>query len=182
VNKNARTIVGLAIIALGVVFLLGTVFRVNVWAFCWPFALIAVGVWLLIRPSMVGPGTRIEQRVLGDVRREGAWDVQDEEFWIGVGNLRLDMTKAALPAGETKIRAFGFVGDLDLILPQDVGVSVSSWAFVTDGTVFGKKEESFVVPLQVASEGYEAAEYKLQVETYFFVSELTIERTQPYGA
>jgi lia operon protein LiaF len=172
----------LAIIVLGVVFLLGTVFRVNVWAFCWPIGLIAIGVWLLIRPSMVSPGTRIEQKVLGDVQRNGAWDVVDEEFWIGVGNLRLDMAKAAIPTGKTQIRAFGLVGDVDLIVPQGVGVSVSSWAFVTDGTVFGKKGQSFVAPFQVASEGYERAERKLQVETFFFVSDLMIKRALQYDA
>jgi predicted membrane protein len=175
-RNQGRMIVGLAIIAIGLVFLIGTVFEVNVWAFCWPVGLIAVGVWLLIRPSMVGPGTRIEQKVLGDIRRDGAWDVVDEEIWLGVGNLRLDMTEATVPTGETQVRVFGFVGDVDLIVPEGVAVSVSSWAFLTDGKVFGAKEQSFVVPLQAASDDYETAERKVRVESYFFVNDLTIKR------
>jgi predicted membrane protein len=169
-------IVGLAIIGLGVVFLAGTVFRVNVWAFCWPLGLIGVGIWLLVRPSMVGPGTRVEQKVLGDVRRTGAWDVAQEEIWLGVGDVRLDMTEATVPTGETQIRVYGFVGDVDLIVPEGVGVSVSSWAVLTDGKVFGKKEQSFVVPLQATSDDYETAQRQVRLEAYFLVNELTVRR------
>ena len=173
-NNRGRMIFGLAVIGLGLVFLIGTVFRVNVWAFCWPLGLIAVGIWLLIRPSMVGADTRIAQKVLGDIRRSGAWDVVDEEIWLGVGDVRLDMTEAAVPTGETRVRVYGFVCDVDLIVPQGVGVSVSSWAFLTDGKVFGKKEQSFVVPLQAASDDYETTQRKVRFEMYFFVNDLTV--------
>ena len=64
-----------------------------------------------------------------------------------------------------------------VIVPQGIGVSVSSWAFVTDGKVFGKKEESFVTPLNVESEDYPTAERRVQLETYFFVNDLTVKRT-----
>jgi lia operon protein LiaF len=175
-RNQGRTIIGLVIIGIGLVFLLGAVFRVNVWAFCWPVGLIAVGAWLLIRPSMVGPGTRVEQKVLGDVRRTGAWDVVEEEIWLGVGDVRLDMTQATVPTGETRICVYGLVGDVDLIVPEGIGVSVSSWAFLTDGKVFGRKEQSFVTPLQATSDDYEIADRKVQVETYFFVNDLTVKR------
>jgi lia operon protein LiaF len=176
VRKQQSAIIGLAIIAVGLVFLIGTVFRVNVWAFCWPIGLIAVGVWLLIRPAMVGPDTRIVQRVLGDIRRDGAWDVVDEEIWLAVGDVRLDLTEATVPAGETNIRVYGLVGDVRLIVPEGVGVSVSSWAFVSEGRVFGQKEETYVTPLQMASDDYETTDRKVRVELYAFVNELSVRR------
>ena len=175
-RNQSRVIVGVVVIAIGFLFLFGSVFRINVWAICWPVGLIAVGVWLLVRPSMVGPGTRLEQKVLGDIRRDGAWDVVEEEIWLGVGDLRLDMTDATVPTGETRLRVFGFVGDVNLVVPEGIGVSISSWAFLTEGKVFGKAEESFVVPLQAESDGYVSAERRIRVETYFFVHDLKVER------
>jgi len=176
VRNQGRVVAGIAIIGIGLLFLIGTVFRVNVWAFCLPIGLIVAGAWLLLRPSMVGPDTRIHQKVLGDIRRSGAWDVVDEEIWIGVGDVRLDLTEATVPTGESKVQIFGLVGDVDLIVPQEVGVSVSSWAFATDGKIFGEKEASFVVPLNVESDGYEMAERRIHLETYFFVNDLTVKR------
>jgi lia operon protein LiaF len=176
VRNQGRVVAGIAIIGIGLLFLVGTVFRVNVWAFCLPIGLIVMGAWLLLRPSMVGPDTRIHQKVLGDIRRKGAWDVVDEEIWLGVGDVRLDLTEATVPTGEPRIQVFGLVGDVDVIVPQGIGVSVASWAFVTDGKVFGKKEESFVVPLNVESDNYETAERRVQLETYFFVNDLTVKR------
>jgi predicted membrane protein len=176
VEDRGRLFIGIVLIALGLAFLIGTVFRVNVWAFCWPVGLIVVGVWMLLRPYMVGPDTAIRQKVLGDIRRSGAWDVVDEEIWIGVGNVRLDVTGATIPSGETKIQLFGFVGDVDLILPEGVGVSISSTAFVTDGKVFGQKQERFVVPLRLDSDDYETAERRIRLETLFFVTDLDVRR------
>jgi predicted membrane protein len=170
------TIIGLAIIGVGLMFLIGTVFQVNVWAFCWPIGLIAAGVWLLVRPSMVGAGVRVEQRVLGDVRRSGAWDVVDEEIWLGVGDVRLDLLEATVPSGETKVRVFGLVGDVDVIVPAGVQVAVSSWAFLTEGEVFGEKVQRFVTPLEVESDDYETAERRLRVETFFLVNDLAVKR------
>ena len=180
-SDRGRMIVGLIIIGIGVVFLIGTVFQVNVWAFCWPVGLIAVGIWLLIRPSMVGPDTRLAQRVLGDIRRTGAWDVVKEEIWLGVGDVRLDMTEATVPTGETQISMYGLVGDVDLIVPEGVGVSVSSWAFLTDGKIFGKSQQSFVAPLQATSDDYELSERRIRLEVYFFVNDLTVRRAWPNG-
>jgi predicted membrane protein len=174
VRNQGRIVAGIAIIGIGLLFLVGTVFRVNVWAFCLPIGLIVIGAWMLLRPSMVGPDVRISQKVLGDIRRKGAWDVVDEEIWLGVGDVRLDLTEATIPTGEPKIQIYGFVGDVDLIVPQGIGVSVSSWAFFTDGKVFGKKHESFVMPLNVESDDYSTAERRVHLETYFFVTDLTV--------
>ena len=176
-RNQGRVVAGIAFIGIGLLFLVGTVFRVDVWAFCLPIGLIVAGAWLLLRPSMVGPDTRVQQKVLGDIRRKGAWDVVDEEIWLGVGDVRLDLTEATIPTGESRIQVFGLVGSVALIVPQGIGVSVSSWAFVTDGKVFGKKEESFVTPLNVESEDYPTAERRVQLETYFFVNDLTVKRT-----
>jgi lia operon protein LiaF len=177
-NKG-QVLIGILFILIGLLFLIGTVFDVDVGVFCFPLALIGIGVWLLVRPHMVGPGTAIQQKVLGDIRRDGAWEVVDEEFWIGVGDVDLDMTGAEIPIGETRLRVFGFVGDVDVLVPEGVGVSVSSMAFLTNGKILGRRQESFVTPVRVASDDYEAAERKVRLETTFFVTELKVRRKSP---
>ena len=159
-----QILIGSTITLIGLAFLIGAIFDIDVGTFCFPVGLILIGVFMLLRPRLIGPKTGTQFRLLGDVRRYGRWQVTDEEIWLGVGDVRLDLSEATIPTGEPRIQIFGFVGDVDLIVPQGIGVSISSWAFVTDGKVFGKKEESFVTPLTVESEDYETAERRVQLE------------------
>jgi len=167
-----QVIFGILIILIGLMFLLGNFFDVDVGALCFPTALILIGVWLLIRPRLVGPDTALRMRIFGPIRRSGAWRVGDEEIWLLIGDVYLDMTQAEIPPGETHVRVFAFISNVRLLVPQDVGVSASSMAFITDTRVFGQKRGGFVIPSHVTSEGYENAGRKVQVETISFIADV----------
>lgn len=175
-RNQSQLVVGVIILLLGLIFLIGNLFNINVWAFIWPFILIVLGLWLLFRPRLVSTGTAINFHPLGDVQRRGTWSVADEEIWMFVGDITLDFTNATLPPGETKLRVIGFVTDIDVFLPAEVGLSISSTAFLTDAKVFGEKNERFLIPVNVVSDNYEAAERKIHLETVLFVADLTAER------
>lgn len=173
-RNQGQLILGVLVITIGAVFLIGNILDVNVWTFCWPVGLIGLGVWLLVRPRMVGSDTAVRQKLIGDVRIRGDWQVADEEFWVGIGDVRLDMTDAEIPLGETRIRTFGFVGDITLRVPQDVGVSVSTSAFISEVKGLGKKRESFLTPIKAESDNYKTAERKINVDAAFFVGDVKI--------
>jgi hypothetical protein len=175
-RKQWQVLVGLALILVGLTLLVGVLFRVNVWTFCWPAGLIALGGWLLLRPALARSGTRVRVHPLADVRRKGAWDVGNEEIWILVGDVRLDFSEASLAEGESTIKLFGLVGEVTLIVPEGVPVSVSSYAILTDGRAYGKKLEQFVTPFQVESEGYSEATARVRIEGYFVVNDLKVRR------
>jgi lia operon protein LiaF len=175
-RNTTQLLIGGLLVAIGFALLLGALFNVDVGAFCFPVGLILVGLWVVFRPRMVEPGTAVHERLLGDIRRQGAWQVTDEEIWIGVGDIDLDMSGAEIPTGETRLRIFGFVCDVDLIAPENVGVSVTSTAFLTDGQVLGRKQQSFVTPLTAVTDDYATAERKIHLETTCFVSELKVRR------
>jgi predicted membrane protein len=175
-RNQSRVILGLAIIGVGLLFLIGVIFPINVWRFCWPVGLIVVGAWLLLRPSLAGPGVKVRVHPLGDVRRSEAWDVGDEEIWIGAGDVHLDLTAASLAPGESTIRVFGLVGDVALTVPEGMAVSVSSYAILTDGRVYGEKRESFFAPVRVESDGYSAAAARVRLESFLLVSNFKVER------
>lgn len=175
VNRGQLTI-GIVLVLLGVIFLLGTVFEINVWAICWPAGLIALGVWLILRPRLAGPGTGSEVVLLGDLRRRGNWTVQNEEIWLGVADADLDFTGAEIPLGETRIRIFGFVGDVDVFVPAGVGISVNAAGFVIDSDLLGRDQETILTPVEVVSEDYAAAERRLRIEMTCFVCDLKVKR------
>ncbi len=167
---------GMLLIALGAMFLIGNLTGIQVWAICWPTGLILLGVWTIARPYTIGPDTAIEQRILGDIKKRGDWQVRDKEFWMGVGDIDLDLTNAEIPPGETRLRCFGFVGSVKMLIPENAGVSIASTALLTDGKVLGQRQERFVTSLNVTSDDYEVAERKIKIETTYLVVDLKVRR------
>jgi predicted membrane protein len=175
--RNTRQIfIGVAIIAIGLIALIGSIFDVDLGRFLCPTVLILAGVWLLVRPRTARPGTAFTTKLLGDVRRRGEWQVAEEDITLGVGDIRLDMTQADIPIGETRIRASGLVNGIKLIVPEGVGMMVSSMAFLTEAKVFGQKHTRFFAISQFASEDYETAERKVHLDLSYFVADVNVRR------
>lgn len=173
-RNQGQLLAGIIIIAIGVAILFGNVFNINLWAICWPTGMILLGLWLLLRPQLAGPNTGVSLLPLGDVQREGPWTVRDEEIWMFVGDIDLDLTQAIVPPGETRFRVFKFVGDVELLAPADIGLSVSSTAFVSSVKAFGDKVENFLVPVHMASDNYETAERRVRLEVLCFVGDVKV--------
>jgi lia operon protein LiaF len=135
-----------------------------------------VGLFLLLRPRLSPPDTTVTIRPPGSFKRKGDWQLRDEEIWMTVGDVDLDLTRAEIPPDETTLRIFGFVGDVELLLSADTGFTITSTAFLTNAEVLGKKEDTFLVPMTYTSENYESARRKVRLETLFFVAELEVEQ------
>jgi len=167
-------LIGVVIVLFGLMSLIGALFDIDVGDFCFPVGLILLGVWILIRPRLVRPDRALQTRVFGPIRRDGAWQVTDEELWLFVGDVNLDLTQAEIPLGETLIRVSGFVGNVRLFVPEGVGVSVSSTGLVSDVRLLGQRRDGFLAPIDLVSDSYETAERKVRLEMVFFVSDVRV--------
>ena len=168
--------IGAAVIILGLFALISALAGVDFWALALPLLLIAAGVYLILRPRYAPPGTAMHTRLLGNIRRSGAWTAVGEELWVLVGNASFDLTQVSLPPGETVIRILGFVGDLKLVVPDTVPVAISSAGFVTTSRVFGEKHDTFLAPFETETPGYAEAESKLRFESWRFVTTIKVRR------
>ncbi len=173
---SGQLIFGFLILFVGSLLLLGNVFDVNLGAICWPSVLILIGIWMLARPRMTAPGAGLKILPIGDIRRSGDWQLADEDILTFIGDVRLDMSTAKIPEGETRLGVYGFIGEIAVTLPEQVGVSVSSMGFVSTTRLWTGKRESFLVPINQVSEGYAEAQSKVRIETYCFIAELKVER------
>jgi predicted membrane protein len=174
--RNASQIVfGVIVIVLGVLVLLANLLDIDFGTLCFPTALILLGLWILIRPWLVGPDVSLQLALFGPVRRQGSWAVSDQEIWIFVGDVRLDFSQADVPSGVTRIRIFGFVLNVRLVVPESVGVAVSSAAFISDTRILGQKRDGIFLPVYATSEGYEDAPQQILVETVSFIADVRAE-------
>jgi lia operon protein LiaF len=170
-NRGALFI-GSLLVVFGLALLLGNLLNINIWALCWPIGLILVGAWLLLRPRLALAGTSVNIRFIADEKRNGVWQAGNEEFWSFIGDIRLDMTQADIPPGETTLQIYSFVSDLDILIPQDVGLSITSTAFLTSARINGHKSDRFLMSDTYTSENYASAERKIRLEAYSFVTDL----------
>ena len=168
--------IGMLLISIGLIFLIARVFGVNPWSILWPLLLMGLGVWLLVRQKHIPPGTSVSHRFLGDIRQEGAWSVSDEEYRIFIGDIELDMTRAKIPTGETTIRIFGFISDITVHLPKNVGIAISSSGFITEVKAIDRKQEAFFGTVHYSSGNYETAKQKIRLETTFFIHEVKVKQ------
>jgi len=174
-----QVFVGGFIVFVGLMVLVGNLTGYNVWKVFWPLVLIGLGVFVLVRPQMVSADTLVRQKILGEIELDGEWDVVDEEIWLFIGDVEIDLTRARIPAGETTFRVLGIVGEVKMLVPPDVGVSVQSNAFVTEAKLMSEKRQSFLTAPPFKTAGYDLAQRKIRLEANYFVADLKVRQASP---
>jgi lia operon protein LiaF len=137
-----------------------------------------VGLWNLFLPNLRINGKPLIAHLFGDVKLSGDWNVIDQEIWNIIGDVKLDLTQARIPSGQTTIRVYGFIGEVYLLAPEQVGVSVSANGFVVDAKLWGTKQERILTGIQQVNTVYNSAERGLHLETYYFVSDIKVEQVR----
>ena len=181
-SRNTQILFGAIVIIVGLLFLLSSFLDISIFAICIPSVLILIGIWILIRPRLVPEDSEFRLRIFGNLRKRGDWMVTGQEAWMFIGDVRLDFSEAEVPQRETYYRFVAFIGDIRIKVPENVGVSISSMAFVNEIHFPGIKRDAFLVPVEFRTDGYEAAETKIRLETICFIGDIRLEQTPAKNA
>ena len=173
-QNRSQALIGVFLLLLGIGFLLANVLKISLWAVCFPAGLILIGVLLLLRPKIFDTSATSSWYLFGEVKRGSDWSPTNEEIWQFIGDTKLDFTEAQLPVGETNIRINGLIGDVDVIVPADVGVTVSASGLIVDLRTPTDKLDRFLSPANSASPNYAAAERKLHLSTTFLIGDIDV--------
>lgn len=172
-NRN-QLILGLGMILLGAIYLAANLLQIDLGRIFWPLILILIGVWMLLRPRAAMGNWIRGVSFVGDVSRHGAWQVVDQDIRAFVGDVDLDFSHAEVPDGETHFRIQSFVGDVDLIVPAGIGVSISTSGVVSEVRFFGRKQTSVFRPVSMQTDGYAGAEKRIGLTLDCFVSDVSV--------
>ncbi|WP_052302396.1 cell wall-active antibiotics response protein LiaF [Bacillus sp. SG-1] len=115
--------------------------------------------------------------IVGDVKfNQPNWPLESMRLYNMIGNYYFDISKAYIPEGETPIHLKGWVGDVKMLIPEDIPVDIRVEGSVGDIKIFGQKSADIKPNLTYRSPGYDEAEKKLKIMIEFSIGSVRINK------
>ncbi|WP_257351237.1 cell wall-active antibiotics response protein LiaF [Pseudalkalibacillus decolorationis] len=158
----------------------------DVWKL-WPIIIVYIGIIMLWgrrsghdndhKKSMAKGDRSGVSNIVADVSmKEDNWPVEPIDEWNGVSDFNFDFTRAFIPDNDTPIKLSGWVGDIKILIPEDVEFSVTSNSKVGDIKIGKYKRDGIMKNDGYKTDGYESATRKLTFNFRFQVLDLRIDR------
>ena len=126
-----------------------------------------VGITAVVLKSVVG-GAIAAASVKGGigerVERPVSVSELEREYRLGFGQLELDLRGLELPRGETRVQASVGVGELDITVPSDVAVAVTTDARWGEVDLLGRETDGRDARDRYVDPGFDSASRRLVVE------------------
>jgi predicted membrane protein len=91
-----------------------------------------------------------------------------------IGDIRLDLSQVQLEDGETPFELNALIGDITVLVPADLPVSVAAEVTVGDIRVFRQSADGLGRRLTYQSPGYDAAPRKVRIMAHLLVGDITV--------
>ncbi|WP_223067829.1 cell wall-active antibiotics response protein LiaF [Paenibacillus caui] len=114
---------------------------------------------------------------IGDVRLgDDYFELKPTNISHFIGDTIIDLTKAQIPYGETKINVSAFIGDVKVFIPADadLGISVSSSSFIGDMKVLKEKQGGFLSSVSSHTPNYNETNKRVKLSVSVFVGDIRV--------
>jgi lia operon protein LiaF len=163
----------------------------DVWKL-WPIILIYFGVSMIFRKNKMrvsfktdfplGDGVtssvkKIRGISVGDVDfKKQNWAVEPLNLYNMIGDYFIDFSKGFIPDKETPVKVRGLIGEVRMIIPEDVPVKISAAVSVGEVKVFDYAPENIRHNITYKTENYDEAVRKLNITVELKVGSIRIDR------
>ncbi|SDC22264.1 cell wall-active antibiotics response protein LiaF [Shouchella lonarensis] len=129
----------------------------------------------VLKPAQLITTRDMRRHFISDIRYTGAaFDLHDLTIWNGIGDIRMDLAKAIIPAGETVLVLQVGLGSITLYVPDDVAVSVQAGSVVGDVTIFQERQSGFNQQVSMRSQDYETSTRRVKVVAATLVGDVKV--------
>ena len=151
----------------------------------WPLILIGLGVLILIESNRqraaASPESSdriVHDSIFGDFKlRQSDRPLRDVRLSTLIGDIKIDLSKATIPEGETTIDLRALIGDIDVWVPTDLPVALDVQCAFVSVNRFGHKQDVILRRYADAPAGYEAAPRRVRVHADLIFGDLNLIRT-----
>jgi hypothetical protein len=174
--KRWMEIFGGFLILVGVMSLVDAIWHIQLGNYLWPLLLVALGVWLLVKPAHAPWWTWFGGR--NDYQFNSGWTHtgNNHEQNIFAGDTLLDLSQEIIPGEGANYRFTGFAGEIRILVPDGIGVSVRASYFAGHVNMFGEDMSGVMAPVEDETPGFSQAEKKVFVEVNYFAGEVLVIR------
>jgi predicted membrane protein len=104
-------------------------------------------------------------------------NVAEHKVMAALGNVKVDLTAAPLPVGETRISAYSLLGDIEIFVADDVGIRITGLSSLAELKVDGEKVGNGLFDVnEFRSGNYNQASRRLHIEVASLLSAIKIIR------
>lgn len=129
-------------------------------------------------PECIKKKPLLENMFYGERKTDDhVYEWNDINIQTGIGDTNIDLSYTVFPKGETVIFIRSLVGNVQVLVPYDVEVSVNHSVITGKSRILQMEEEkTFNQNIQFQTTGYERADQKVKILTSFLVGDLEVKR------
>lgn len=123
------------------------------------------------------PNAQTRSGFIGDIHiGHDYWELKPMNISHFIGDTVVDLTKAQIPVGETKLCISSFIGDVKVYVPNDyeVGIQVVSSAFVGDVKILGQHEGGLFKNMNIYSPEFKESSKRIKLMVSTFVGDVRV--------
>ncbi|BBH21605.1 hypothetical protein Back11_29500 [Paenibacillus baekrokdamisoli] len=123
------------------------------------------------------PNAQTRSGFIGDIYvGHDYWELKPMNISHFIGDTVLDLTKAQILPGETRVHISSFIGDVKVFLPNDfeVGIHVISSAFIGDVAVLDHKEGGIFKNMNIETPYYKETDKKVTLVVSTFIGDVRV--------
>ncbi|EKN67281.1 cell wall-active antibiotics response protein LiaF [Schinkia azotoformans] len=102
------------------------------------------------------------------------WELRDLDIWHGIGEVKIDLSRANIPDNKSTIIINGWIGDVDIFVPYDLDVSIIARVGVGEIKIFGNKESGVNQSTAVETNGYRKEIKRVEIVINLFVGDIDV--------
>ncbi|WNR45521.1 cell wall-active antibiotics response protein LiaF [Paenibacillus roseipurpureus] len=138
--------------------------------------LISLGLFFIRSKQVHKDDTYIQKQKLVDSVRLGRepWIMRNTSTWYLVGETYIDLSLAILEQKETTVILQGIVGDIDIKVPDDIGVSVTASIMFGQLHIADQREAGVMNKVVWQSDNYVHSDHKVKLVLSFIVGDIKV--------
>jgi lia operon protein LiaF len=120
---------------------------------------------------------KIKSFTIGDIEfKNSNWSLEPMNLYNSIGDYFIDFSKAFIPEKETPIIVQGWIGDVKMIVPDDVPVRVEAKVKIGDIRIFELRSSDLNRQLVYETPGYHDAVRKLNIKIELKIGSVRIDQ------